>query len=510
MSALWAAADVARAVSAKTNDEWCAWRVEIDSRKVQAGDLFIALKGENFDGHDFVEKAFAAGAIAAIVEKKLDCGGNQLVVPDALKALENLAKYNRLRIHNLGKAKIIGITGSVGKTSTKEMLRLALSAHGKVHATSGNYNNHIGTPLNLANMPLDADFGVFEMGMNHAGEISHLTHLVCPHIAIITRVEAAHLEFFAGIEEIAAAKAEIFEGLLPDGMAVINADQPYFGSLTYPCHPREGGDLKTQAPSLHLAIDPRLRGDDNGGGGNEKDGLKYNTITFGENETADCRLLSYTATTNGCAIAAEIFGHKMAYKLAATGRHWAVISLSVLAVCQALRLDLQKSAAALASFREVEGRGRVYPIAVAGGTALIIDDSYNASPASMRAAFAKTAEIWAANNAQLVTKTCIIGRKIAILGKMLELGATAPAIHADLAHDLVAHGFDVIYSTGDLMLHLQNALPQNMRGTHKNNVEDLLPEIKIHANDVVLIKGSHGSKIYTLAQELLKRKENAI
>jgi UDP-N-acetylmuramoyl-tripeptide--D-alanyl-D-alanine ligase len=454
MSALWAVADVMRATGASTHDEWCAWRVEIDSRKVQAGDLFVALKGENFDGHDYVEQAFAKGAIAAIVEKRVGGGGNQLIVPNSFAALDDLAKYNRLRVHNLGNAKIVGITGSVGKTSTKEMLRLALSVHGKVHATSGNYNNHIGTPLNLANMPLDVDFAVFEMGMNHVGEISHLTHLVCPHIALITRVEAAHLEFFADVMEIAKAKAEIFECLDENGVAIINADQPYFQNAA------------------------------------------TRQITFGENENANCSLFAYSPNVAGCKVSAEIFGQKLHYKLAAIGRHWAVISLSVLAVCHALGLDLYKSAPALANFSEVEGRGKICQVAlVGGGEFLLINDSYNASPASMRAAFAKLAEVWGAGGG--------VGRKVAILGNMLELGKNAGEMHAKLADDLLMHSVDVVYSAGDLMQNLQAVLPEEMQGAHAENVADLLKMLVLKPQDVVLVKGSHGSKMYELAQELL-------
>lgn len=451
MSALWTAKEVAKAVGGKADNDWCAWRVEIDSRKVQAGDLFVALKGENFDGHDFLEKAFATGAIAAIVERKMPCAGNQIIVPNALKALEDLGKYNRSRTN----AKIIGITGSVGKTSTKEMLRLALAKQGKTYATTGNYNNHIGTPISLANMPIDTDYGVFEMGMSHESEISHLTKMVRPDIALITRVEAAHLEFFSGIEEIAKAKAEIFEGLQENGIAIINADQPYF---------RDAVQRK---------------------------------ILFGENKMADCRLISYRSVASGCAVTAEIMGERVDYQMSATGRHWAVVSLSVLAVCHALGLDEHKSANAIKHFREVEGRGRVSKIMVAGGEAFIIDDSYNASPASMRSAFAKTIEAWAARSRK--------GRKIAALGDMFELGNDAAKMHKELAQSLQAAGFDTVHSAGKLMKNMQDSLPEEMRGTHTQTAMELLEQIKLKPHDVLLIKGSHSSKMHELAKKLLQR-----
>ncbi|MDE3061200.1 MAG: UDP-N-acetylmuramoyl-tripeptide--D-alanyl-D-alanine ligase, partial [Pseudomonadota bacterium] len=214
--ALWDDKTAAEATGGRAQGTWEAARIEIDSRRVKPGDLFVAIKGENFDGHEFVGDAFKKGAAAVAVSKPVQ--GNHLLVPDALKGLEALGRYARAR----SRAKIIGVTGSVGKTSTKEMVRLALSAHGETYATSGNFNNHIGTPLSLANLPPDTPFAVFEMGMNHAGEISHLTTMVRPHIAVITNIEAVHLEFFGTIEKIAEAKAEIFEGVEKGGTAIIN------------------------------------------------------------------------------------------------------------------------------------------------------------------------------------------------------------------------------------------------------------------------------------------------
>lgn len=453
MSALWAVADLVKATGGVANGEWCGWRVEIDSRKVQAGDIYVALRGERFDGHDFVRDAFSRGAIAAIVERKLDIIGNQLVVTDCYKALDALAMYNRARSH----AKIVGVTGSVGKTTTKEMLRLALAVHGKTYATSGNYNNHIGTPLNLANLPLDAEFAVFEMGMNHAGEIAHLTKMVRPQVALISCVEAVHLEYFSSVEEIAKAKAEIFEGLEDSGVAIINADQNYFRDIKFP------------------------------------------KITFGVNDKADCKLLDYKPAIDGALVLAEILGEKIDYKIAAMGRHVAVISLSVLAVCRALGLDIQKSVSALAEFSEVEGRGRVEKINFAGVDILLINDSYNASPASMRAAFAKANEVWQAHGKK--------GRKVAMLGDMLELGESAEALHCGLAENLIQQGFDKVYTAGSLMKNLHDTLPEKMRGGHAGSAADLPGIIQLNVGDVVLIKGSHGSKIYQVADSLLEKGE---
>ena len=450
MSALWAVADLVKATGGVASGEWCAWRVEIDSRKVQAGDIFVALIGDNFDGHDFVAKALEKGAIATIVSKKLSIDCHQLIVPDTLKALEDLAKYNRARTS----AKVVGITGSVGKTSAKEMLKIVLSAHGKTYATAGNYNNHIGTPLNLANLPLDAEFAVFEMGMNHIGEIAHLTNMVQPHIAVITNVEAVHLEFFTGVEEIAQAKAEIFES--NPSHAIINADQPFFRNVA------------------------------------------AQQLLFGASEKSDCRLLKYVPTINGCEIDADICDKKISYKLSATGKHFAIASLSVLAVANALNLPLQQSINALAKYKEVEGRGQVNKV----GNFYLINDAYNASPASMKASFAKTAEVWQVNGQK--------GRKIAVLGDMLELGKTSGLLHADLAKSLIEHGFNAVYCAGDVMKNLYDALPKTMQAGYTKITNELLPLLKFQLNDVVLIKGSHGSKMYEVADNIMKEKTNVI
>ncbi len=305
------------------------------------------------------------------------------------------------------------------------------------------------------------------MGMNHAGEISHLTKMVRPHIAIISNVEAVHMEFFASIDDIAKAKGEIFEGLESlhpspppngEGIAIINADQGYFADVA-------------------------------------------NKLTFGADAKADCRLLEYKPTVSGCEVSASIMGKKIDYLIAATGRHWAIISLSVLACVYALGLDVEKSAVALADFSEVEGRGRVVRIAAKGGAALLINDSYNASPASMRAAFTKTGVVWQAQGKK--------GRKIALLGDMLELGETSAKMHSDLAVDLQAQGFDKIYCAGKLMKNLHGALPENMRGAHAADAASLFALLGgvFEAGDVILIKGSHGSKMYKLAGDLLEKEK---
>jgi UDP-N-acetylmuramoyl-tripeptide--D-alanyl-D-alanine ligase len=483
MTILWTNQTAANATGGKAQGHWQASRVEIDSRRIQPGDLFVALKGDNFDGHAYVEDAFKKGAVAAVVAhssphrgevrrgaQQTSSGqasphpnpppegeGNFLIVDDTLKALEMLGVYARKR----SKAQVVGVTGSVGKTSAKEMLRLALSAHGLTYATNGNYNNHIGTPLNLANLPPNASYAVFEMGMNHAGEIAHLTKMVQPHIAAITNVEAVHMEFFDSVEAIAAAKAEIFQGMPAGGTAILNRDNPMYPLLAKTA--KESG---------------------------------ASVVTFGEHPQAQARLLDYGAGAGGSMISASIHGQTIRYTLEAIGRQWATTSLLVMAVANALGLDEAKTAHALSSFGELEGRGQVIPIAVDGGEALLVDDSYNASPAAMRAAFAKTAEVWNTGSHQ--------GRKLAALGNMLELGPDAPKLHAGLAELLIRQDFDGVFAAGELAKHLYDALPPQLRAGYAADAAQLLPIVRdaLRPGDVLLIKGSHGSKMYELAKAL--------
>lgn len=462
MSVLWTDKTAIEATGGTAQGgHWQAQRVVMDSRQVRPGDLFIALKGERVDAHQFVNDVLAKGAAACVVSDiPAQCKGPLLVVQDTMRALEALGVYARAR----SKAKIIGLTGSVGKTSTKEMLRLALAPHGDVYASSGNFNNHIGVPFNLANLPPDAKLAVFEMGMNHHGEIAHLTKMVRPHIGIITNVEAVHLEFFESVADIAKAKAEIFEGVNADGVAVLNADNAYFKQLSEAARAR---------------------------------GIQK-IISCGEAKYAHCRLLSVSPQGE---VEALIAGHTVRYTLGAVGKHWATGSLLVLAAVQALGLDVEKSAKALAAFKEPDGRGATVKIDVDGKSLWLIDDSYNASPASMSASFAKADLVW-----QSLGKK---GRKVAALGDMLELGHDGPALHAKLADDLLACGFHQVFAAGPLMMSLFSALSEQMQGEHTTDAKSLLPILTraLQNDDVLLIKGSHGSKMYLLA-ETLKNEES--
>lgn len=458
---LWKAQDAAAATGGNASGNWQADSVGIDSRSVRPGQLFVALRGERFNGHAFVADALARGAAAAMVEEGESVHApaeKLLVVRDTQVALEALARVARARTH----ARIVGLTGSVGKTSTKEMLRLALSAHGETFASFGNFNNHIGTPLNLANLPPDADFGVFEMGMNHAGEISALTRQVQPEIAIITAVEAVHLEFFDSVAGIADAKSEIFEGVMPGGIAILNRDNAYFERCAE--HARKRG------------IETILR--------------------VGRAQEAQCRLLECAVTPHGTEITASVFGKTMRFSVKALGEHWAYAALIALATAHALKRDVEKTARALSSFEEVDGRGRLLSITLPAGSASLLDDSYNASPASMKAAFAKAKAIKANDTSSK--------RLVALLGDMRELGETAPQLHAELAESLVACGFDRIFTAGALMEHLHAALPPALRGLHASSAAELLPQLSQHlrAGDIILVKGSHGSHMYTIAEAL--------
>ncbi len=445
---------------------WQAGRVEIDSRRVREGDLFVAIKGDRFDGHEFVAHAIAHGAAAALVSHKpgiMPAHAPLVTVADTLKGLEGLARFARRR----SQAKVVGVTGSVGKTSAKEMIKLALSAHGEVFATSGNFNNHIGTPLNLANLPPDTPHAVFEMGMNHAGEIAQLTRFVEPQVAVITNVEAVHLEFFNSVEGIADAKAEIFEGMKAGGTAVLNADNAHFARLA------------------EAALARGLR-----------------VVSCGDK--GDCKVLEYGATPEGSQVRALIGGKEYSYTLAATGKHWAFTSLLTLATMQALGLDVALSAKILSKFSEPHGRGRPATVTMGGAQVTLIDDSYNASPAAMQAAFAKTDELWASRGRK--------GRKIAALGDMLELGKNTKDLHTGLKAGLVAGGFSEVFTAGKHMEFLYDALPENMRGEHAEQAMELLPMLNkaLRDGDILLIKGSHGSKMYELAAAITKENANAV
>lgn len=456
---LWMSNDAVAATNGRSTTGWNATGVTIDSRAVKPGDLFVAIKGPNFDGHAYAGDALGKGAVAAVVSHKPDNlppGASLLVVKDPLAALEDLARSARARTT----ARVAAVTGSVGKTSTKEALKLVLAAQGLTHASEGSLNNHWGVPLSLARLPADAAYGVFELGMNHAGELTPLSKLVRPNVAIITTIEAVHLEFFDSVDDIASAKAEVFAGLEKNGIAVLNQDNDYFGYLT-------------RQALVHGAAQ---------------------VVGFGTGKGAWAQLLAYEPSENGAEIQAEIGGKRIRFTIGAPGRHWALNSLAVLAAAVHLGADLDASAAALASMTAPKGRGARHSIALDDGAFTLIDESYNASPAAMRAAFSVLAAMQPAPG----------GRRIAILGDMLELGTDSVAIHASLAPDLAAAAA-MVCTAGRDMGALYEALPREMRAGHAAKAEDLLPLVRklIRPGDIVMVKGSHGSRMGLIVDALL-------
>ncbi|MFM2128899.1 MAG: hypothetical protein RL477_445, partial [Pseudomonadota bacterium] len=354
----------------------------------------------------------------------------------------------------------VAVTGSVGKTSTKEMLAAALAPSGRVSATVGNLNNLWGVPLSLARMPRDAAFGVYEIGMNHAGEITPLSRIVRPDVAVITTVEAVHLEFFDSIEDIARAKAEIFDGLRGRGTAVLNRDNRFFDFLA------------EEAAARSIA----------------------NIVSFGADPAADARLVSFEAGAPAM-VTAEIMGETIDFTLALPGRHNALNAMAVLAAVKVVGADLRAAAEALGRMEAPAGRGkRIRARLAGGGEALVIDDSYNASPASMRAAFKVLAQ----------ARPGASGRRIAVLGDMLELGSGSARSHAELAEDLIAAGADLVLTTGDNMMHLDDALPRRLRGGHGARAEDLVSLLAniLRDGDVVLVKGSNSQRLGTVVRAL--------
>jgi len=441
--------------------------LSIDTRSIQPGEAFFAIQGENRDGHDFVEAALKAGAGLAVVAREkagaMPKDAPLLIVPDVLAALNDLAHASRAR----SRAKIVAVTGSVGKTGTKEALRLVLARQGETHASAASYNNHWGVPLSLALMPQLAKFGVFEIGMNHAGEITPLTRLVRPHVAMITTIAPVHLEFFGTLEAIADAKAEIFGGVEPGGAAVINADTRQFARL------------KSAAQAADVE----------------------RIVSFGEREDADARLVKVSLQAETSTVQAHIFGHDVTYKLGAPGRHMVDNSLGVLAAAHLLGADLALTALALAELRASVGRGQRITLDVPGGTVLLIDESYNANPTSMRAALALLGQVPVQG----------LGRRIAVLGDMLELGPEGASLHAALSDAVLENGVDLIYCAGPLMKSLWDALPSERRGGYADDSAALEPIIlgAIAAGDAVMVKGSLGSRMGRIVKALQRRSVQA-
>ncbi len=469
MSALWTAAEAAVATSGKATGDWVATGVSIDTRTLATGDLFVALKDAR-DGHDFVASALREGAAAALVSRIPDDVPDDaplLLVDDVLVALEKLAEAARARCD----ACIIAITGSVGKTSTKDMLAHVLRNQGRVHAAVMSLNNHWGVPLTLARMPKDSDFAVIEIGMNHPGEISPLAQIARPHVVLITTVAEAHMAAFDGIRDVAAAKAEIFDGLEPGGKALLNMDI-------------ETSDQLCKAARK----------------------AKAEIIGFGENPKADLRLIDWQSKAGFTIVTADIHNASTIFKIGAPGRHLAMNGLAVLGAVEAAGEDIALAALDLASWQPPQGRGercRIGLDPVKSELRLeLIDDAYNANPASMAAALDVLADSQPVDGIGRIRR----GRRICFLTDMLELGAKEVTKHRDLVDLPSMDAVDIVHLAGPLMQHLHQALPSEKQGEWHAKAEDLAARIHrlIDAGDVVMVKGSKGSRASLVVDAIKK------
>ncbi len=464
MHPLWTVSDIAAAtggdIDGRRREEITG--VSIDSRTIGEGDVFFAIKGERHDGHDFVGAVQKRNAALSVVSRarapSMPRAGALLVVQDTLDALIRLGRAARKRSNG----KIIGVTGSAGKTSTKEALLHVLAKQGETHASVASFNNHWGVPLTLARLSKSARYGIFEIGMNHAGEITPLSQLVQPHISIITTVEPVHLEFFSNVEAIADAKAEIFAGMEKDSVAVLPGDNPHFERLS-------------------KAADKR--------------GVKV--ISFGSGRNNDAMLIDAALKSDLSTVQARILGDDVTYKLSVPGMHLVMNSLAVLAAAKLAGADLALAALALNEIVPPPGRGRRIRLSIGKGSALLIDESYNANPASMRAALDVLGTAPVSGE----------GRRIAVLGEMFELGEDAAMLHRSLADAVANARIDLVYCAGPMMQELWNALPSPQRGGYAETAEALESQLvsALQPGDAVMVKGSNASRMGPLAKSLTER-----
>lgn len=464
---LWTATEAVAATGGQTTRDWQANGVSIDTRTIAAGDLFVALKDVR-DGHDFVAMALEKGAAAALVTHRPDgvaADAPLLIVPDVLAALEALGRAARARTA----ARVIGITGSVGKTSTKEMMRTVLSKQGQTHASVASYNNHWGVPLTLARMPADTAFAVIEIGMSNPGEIAPLSKMAKPHVGMVTTVAAAHLEAFGALEGIAHEKGSILDGVLPGGIAVLN------------------GDIPTAPILAEYAKDQTI-------------------VWFGHADDFDWQIKDVRIASEATVIAAQHADQDYLFKLSVPGRHFAMNAVGVLAAVQAMGADAAKAALDIADWVPPTGRGQREVIVLDAfarqGTLDLIDDAFNANPTSMAAAL----EVLAAANPVDDIGRVKKGRRIAILGDMLELGPDEAAEHRNLKLNNHLQDIDILHCSGKLMRNLWEALPEGQRGQYFENADDMAAQAArlVDAGDVVLVKGSKGSKVSRVVDAIRK------
>lgn len=455
---LWNSKEINAALNLSDSAAWMASGVSIDSRKIAKGDIFIAIVGPKFDGNQFTNNALEKGAAAAIVNyipRNLRRKRPILIVKNTSLALKKIGEAARKRT----RAKIITITGSVGKTTTKELLREILEKEGSTTATIGNLNNQLGLPLSLSRMPKKSDFGIFELGMNKPGEISSLTKITKPDIAIITNIEKAHLKFFKNLRGIALEKSEIFNGM-EGGIGILNRDSKFYGLLK-----KEAIKNKIQR-----------------------------IVTFGEHKSSDVRLRRYTLKSQSSECVTTVGKKKITYDLRSTGKHWIINSLIILATALALKLNPENIAKRLEKTKPITGRGKKYNIKLKNLNFTLLDDSYNACPASMKAG------IQVLDN----MKPKANGRCIAILGDMLELGKESNEMHLNLRNNLIGSNIDLVFTSGKYMKNLYKVLPKKMRGAHNNNPQELARILapKIRKNDIIFVKGSNGTKMFKIVETL--------
>ncbi len=455
MSVLWTSQEVAAATRGTASVPFEVSGVTFDSREVGPGDLFVAMPGTVHDGHDFIESAFAKGAAGALVSRSVD--GPHVLVADVFAALQALGAAARER----SSATIVGVTGSVGKTSTKEALFAALDRNrpGKVHRSVKSYNNHTGVPLSLARMPRDADFAVLEMGMNNAGEIAALTRQVRPHVALITAIAPAHIENLGSDEAIANAKAEIFEGLEPDGIAIVPDDTPHRDRLVKAARRKAG-----------------------------------RVITFGAGDADVHSIHAVSADDGGSLISAALLERELTFTISQRGEHWVSNSLAVLAAVEAVGADCAVAGLALADMGGLKGRGERHRVALDGGEFLLIDESYNANPASMAATLKSLGE------------ERDVKRRIAVLGPMRELGEHGDALHAALAPAVLAAQVDELILIGDEMRPLAEIVVGKVSLDLVANVDEAIKGLraKLHPGDAVLVKASNSVGLGRLIEQVTK------
>ena len=451
MSELWSAEEAQAATGGRliNAESWSVNGVSIDTRTLEPGDLFVALKDIR-DGHDFLAQAFVSGASAALISdaRKVEGLGAALAVPDVLEGLRKLGEAARDRCS----AKRVAVTGSVGKTSTKEALAICLAASGATHRSIKSYNNHWGVPLTLSRMPRESQFGVFEIGMNHHGEILSLAQLVKPHAALVTTIAPAHVENLGSLEAIADEKGDIYAGLEPGGSALVPNETPHADRLVAAAE-RNGANL----------------------------------VRFGRDAACEARLLRWDMDATGSNAEAEILGRTIKYRVGVEGAHWALNSVAALAAADVVGADLEAAAHALEHLRAFDGRGVAQQVAAPFGPFMLVDDSYNANPASMAAAIATLAARQPGQG----------GRRIVALGDMLELGTQERQYHASLAQPLEQAGIDLVFAAGPRMSALIEALPASRRGGYAESADALIPIIasSLQSGDIVLVKGSNGSKM---------------